>query len=53
MVVGFAGGRFSVLARMPAAAEITTRIVATDLDGDGKPELLYGRADNVIVLIRP
>ncbi len=53
LVVGFADGRFSYLSKMTRRAEITTRILATDLDGDGKPELLHGRADNTLVLIRP
>ena len=52
-VVGFAGGKFSFLAKTAPGAEIATRILATDLDGDGKPELLYGRADNTIVFTRP
>jgi len=52
-VVGFAGGNFSNIARMAEGPEIMTRVLTTDLDGDGKPELLYGLADNTIVLVRP
>lgn len=52
-VVSFAGGKFSNIARMAEGPEIMTRVLATDLDGDGKPELLYGLADNTIVLMRP
>jgi hypothetical protein len=44
-VVGFAGGKYRFLAKMERAAEIVTRILATDLDNNGTPELLYGRAD--------
>lgn len=52
-IVSFAGGEFRFLAELAQAAEIVTRILATDLDNDGKPELLYGRADGIIVLARP
>jgi hypothetical protein len=34
-VVGFAGGKFSNIARMAKGPEIMTRVLATDLDGDG------------------
>lgn len=52
-IVGFSGGKFKFLAEMPHGAEIVTRILATDLDNNGKPELLYGREDGSIVLARP
>lgn len=52
-VVSFAGGDHSLLATLPSGAPITTEVLATDLDGDGTPELLYARADGALALARP
>lgn len=49
-VVSFANGRFSDLATLRAGAEIKTALVAADLDGDGKPEIIYGRSDGTVSL---
>ncbi len=53
MVVTFAGGRFRQLAALRGGAEIKTALIATDLDGDGNPEIVYGRSDGTIVLAAP
>lgn len=52
-VVSFAGGKVAELDRFTQDAEITTAILATDLDADGVPELLYGLADGRLLLARP
>lgn len=52
-IVTFAGGRFAELAALPQYTEIKTAVHATDLDGDGKPELLYGLEDGRLILARP
>ena len=52
-IVSFAGGEFSELDTVPHDAEIVTAILATDLDADGKPELLYGLEDGRLMLARP
>ncbi len=52
-IVTFAGGTFAELDAIPHDAEIVTAILATDLDADGKPELLYGLADGRLLLARP
>ncbi len=52
-VVSFAGGGFARLAVLPHDAPIVTAVLATDLEGDGAPELLYGLADGALVLVRP
>ena len=52
-IVTFAGGTFAELDTVPHNAEIVTAILATDLDADGKPELLYGLEDGRLMLARP
>ena len=52
-IVTFAGGRFAELAALPQDTEIKTAVHATDLDGDGKPELLYGLEDGRLIMARP
>ncbi len=53
--VTFAKGRFKELARARLTAKLSTAIVAADLDGDGRKEVIYGLADgslNVVQFIR-
>ena len=52
-VVTFAGGRFAELAAFPHDARIRTAILATDLDADGSPELLYGLEDGRLMWATP
>lgn len=57
-IVSSAGGEARVIARVPEdggrhAARITTAVLASDLDGDGAPELLYGLSDGSLVITRP
>ena len=52
-IVTFAGGSFAELAAIAHGAAIRTAILATDLDRDGKPELLYGLEDGRLMLARP
>ncbi len=52
-IVTFAGSTFAELDVIPHDAEIVTAILATDLDADGKPELLYGLEDGRLMLARP
>ena len=52
-IVTFAGGTFAQLDAIRHDAEIVTAILATDLDADGKPELLYGLEDGRLMLARP
>ncbi|MDJ0944879.1 MAG: VCBS repeat-containing protein [Kiloniellales bacterium] len=52
-IVSFAGGTFAELDTVPHDAEIATAILATDLDADGRPELLYGLEDGRLMLARP
>ena len=52
-VVTFAGGAFAELDSFENDAEITTKILTTDLDSDGQPELLYGLEDGRLMLARP
>ncbi len=52
-IVTFAGGDFAELDTVRHGAEIVTAILATDLDADGQPELLYGLEDGRLMLARP
>jgi hypothetical protein len=52
-VVSLAGGSFTVLATLAADAPIAGHLVATDLDADGGPELLYLLADGTLLLASP
>ncbi len=51
-VVTFKGGRFAELARIGHDGEsIVTAIVAADVDGDGRQEIVYGLSDGRIVAV--
>ncbi len=57
-IVSSAEGKATVIARLPEDggrhdARITTAVVASDLDGDGIPELIYGLSDGSLILARP
>jgi hypothetical protein len=52
-IVTLAGGVFADLAEIPHDTRIATAVIATDLDADGAPELVYGLEDGSIVLARP
>jgi len=39
----FKNGEFKVLAMGPSGPPLTTEVVAVDLDGNGRPDLVYGR----------
>ena len=52
-VVTFKGGRFAELARIDHDGEsIVTAIVAADIDGDGREEVVYGLSDGRVVAIQ-
>jgi len=50
-IVTFAGGRFHELQRFGHSAVIKSAVIATDLDGDGKQELVYVLADGTLVVL--
>ncbi|WP_282610360.1 VCBS repeat-containing protein [Pelagibius sp. Alg239-R121] len=57
-IVSLAGGKAKIIASLPEdgskyAGRITTAVVASDLDGDNKPELLYGLNDGTLILAKP
>ena len=52
-IVSFADGAFTELAAFPHDAGIKTAILATDLDGDSRTELLYTLEDGRLMLVRP
>ncbi|MEL0110997.1 MAG: VCBS repeat-containing protein [Rickettsiales bacterium] len=49
--VTFRGGAFAVLASGPKAAPIVTEVVSVNVDGQGLPDIVYGRADGTIEAI--
>lgn len=49
--VSFAGG-FMELARVPVGGNLATAIIAADLDGDGKKEILYGLEKGRLKIMR-
>lgn len=56
-IVSLAGGAARVIAHLPEdggrhSARITTAVLASDLDGDGAPELLYGLSDGSLIISR-
>ncbi len=50
-VVTFAGGVFGELARLPHEAAIVTALVASDMDGNGISDVVYGLADGTLVAV--
>jgi hypothetical protein len=50
-IVTFAGGRFAELARIGHQRRIVSAVVARDLDGDGKAEIIYALADGALVVL--
>ncbi len=55
-IVSVAEGKVKVIASLPEAgrheARITTSVVASDLEGDGVPELVYGLSDGSVIVIK-
>ena len=51
-VVSFADGAFRDIFGVPHKAAIATAIHVVDMDKDGVPELVYGLADGVLVVLR-
>jgi len=52
-VVTFKGGRFTELARIEhGGSPVATAVVAADLDGDGRNEVVYGLSDRRLVAVR-
>jgi hypothetical protein len=49
--VSFAGG-FQELAAAPVGGRLATAIIAADLDGDGKAEVVYGLESGRLKIIR-
>lgn len=52
-VVAVKQGRIETLVTQRHPDEISTAVRATDLDGDGRPEILYGVRGKGLVLLRP
>jgi hypothetical protein len=52
-IISLAHGEFELLATIPHPASISTAIMASDLDGDGAPELIYGLSDGSLIVTRP
>lgn len=52
-VVALTAGRIVRLATQKHEAQIATAVLATDMNGDGRPELLYGLRGGALVLLRP
>ena len=52
VALSFVGGKFKEIARTPHGAEIVTAVIAADLDGNGTADLVYGRRDGRVELIR-
>lgn len=50
-VVTFAGGEFRELQRIGHSAAIGSAVIAADLDGDGRQELVYALADGLLVVL--
>jgi hypothetical protein len=51
-IVSFQAGRFRELASIAHKARIDTAILASDLDRNGAPELVYGLDDDTLVVVR-
>ena len=57
-VVSLAGGKAEVIASLPEGGarhdkRITSAVVVSDLDADGKPELIYTLSDGTLILAEP
>ncbi len=50
-IVTFAGGEFRELQRIGHSAPVKSAVIAADLDGDGKQELVYALADGTLVVL--
>lgn len=50
-IVTFAGGQFRELQRVGHSAAIKSAVVAADLNGDGRQELVYVLADGTLVVL--
>ncbi|MEE8395549.1 MAG: VCBS repeat-containing protein, partial [bacterium] len=50
-VVTLAGGSLTSLAEVPLGREISTAIIAADLDGNGRADLALGLADGQLVVL--
>lgn len=52
-IVTFAGGQFVELDNVQHPVQITTAVRAADLNGDGRVELIYGLANDNLVVVHP
>ena len=50
-VVTFASGVFRELVRLPHEMPVVTGLVASDMDGDGTSDVVYGLADSTLVAV--
>jgi hypothetical protein len=50
-IVTFAGGQFRELARLPHGSAIVTALVASDVDGNGATDVVYGLADGTLLTV--
>ena len=50
-IVSYAGGRFRTLAVIANTAHVEHAILATDLNGDGRDDLVYGLAGGVLTAV--
>ena len=49
--VSYANGKFKTLWSIPNEARIVTSLVVSDIDGKGRPDLVYGLADGRVMLV--
>jgi len=55
LAVSFGGGRFSQLFRLSLPGAITSGLHTTDIDGDGRPEIIFAVDDRslIVISVRP
>lgn len=49
--VSYANGEFKTLWSIPNDARIVTSVVVSDIDGKGRPDIVYGLADGRVMLV--
>jgi hypothetical protein len=52
LLVSFAGAHFREIGRIEAAAPITGAVAAADIDGNGRPDAIFGVAGRLFVVLR-
>jgi hypothetical protein len=52
-IVTFAGGEFAELASIMLPSRVVGAVIATDMDGNGAPELLFAVEDGTLIWLKP